>query len=80
MDIVQRLRKGRSANEWVSEELAREAADEIERLREAVRAISGTVNDLDRKLRVSNKSREHSSDCDVHANPYLPPKCSCGAV
>jgi hypothetical protein len=31
-DLVERLRKGRSANEWVSEELAREAAATIQRL------------------------------------------------
>jgi multidrug efflux pump subunit AcrA (membrane-fusion protein) len=36
-DLVERLRKGRSANEWVSEELAREAAATIQRL-EAERA------------------------------------------
>jgi len=38
-DLVKRLRKGRSANEWVGEELAHEAADEIDRLREALEKI-----------------------------------------
>lgn len=41
-DLVRRLRKGRSANEWVSEELAHEAADYIERLR--VRVIRAEVD------------------------------------